>query len=56
MKKIQTSYNRVILVAVCALLAGALNAQVLRTGQPETYVVQRGDTLWDISAHFLEDP
>lgn len=29
---------------------------VLREGVPETYVVQRGDTLWDISARFLRDP
>ncbi len=56
MKKRQTIYSRVILIAACALLAGAVNAQVLRTGHPETYVVQRGDTLWDISARFLEDP
>jgi len=56
MKKRQTICSRVILIAACALLAGAVNAQVLRTGHPETYVVQRGDTLWDISARFLEDP
>lgn len=55
-EKRQTICSRVILIAACALLAGAFNAQVLRTGHPETYVVQRGDTLWDISARFLEDP
>lgn len=29
---------------------------VLREGVPETYVVKKGDTLWDISAMFLRDP
>ena len=29
---------------------------VLRDGVPETYIVKRGDTLWDISAMFLRDP
>jgi len=56
MKKRQTIYGRVIAFTTCALLAVAVNAQELRTGHPETYVVQRGDTLWDISAQFLEDP
>ncbi len=50
---------------VTAMLVGVapLQAQtettrgtVLREGVPETYVVQKGDTLWDISAHFLRDP
>ena len=28
----------------------------LRDGHPEKYTVTRGDTLWDISAKFLQDP
>lgn len=28
----------------------------LKENHPETYVVKKGDTLWDISAHFLNSP
>jgi len=36
-----------------ALLADTL---ALKKDHPETYVVVKGDTLWDISAKFLEEP
>lgn len=28
----------------------------LKDGHPETHVVKKGDTLWDISSYFLDDP
>ena len=31
-------------------------AQEVRGDHPETYTVQQGDTLWDISAKFLDKP
>ncbi len=35
----------------------AARAQVaLKDGHPQTHVVQKGDTLWDVAARFLRDP
>ncbi len=44
-----------------AILAGSGSAQqaegpALNPSHPERYVVERGDTLWDIASMFLEDP
>ncbi|MDX9874019.1 MAG: LysM peptidoglycan-binding domain-containing protein [Spongiibacteraceae bacterium] len=39
-----------------ALAAQAGDVLKLKEGHPQTYVVERGDTLWDISSMFLNDP
>ena len=41
-----------------ALMFGALSLQAvdLRDGHPDVYIVKKGDTLWDISAVFLDKP
>lgn len=48
------------LAASAALLMGSVslnaNAAELRANHPDTYIVKKGDTLWDISGHFLEKP
>ena len=51
-------------IAVAALLVGALAAPALaataapglKGNHPDRYIVQKGDTLWDISGRFLNEP
>lgn len=46
-------------LTLALLLAAPLSAQDaprLRSDVPDTYTVVRGDTLWDISARFLQNP
>ena len=45
------------LFLLIALLSPVLaTGAELAPGHPQEYVVQRGDTLWDISARFLQEP
>ena len=51
--------KKIILAAAATLLATfGLQAQDarLKPDHPDTYTVQKGDTLWDISGHFLSQP
>jgi len=45
-----------LLVLATSLAAQSGSTVVLNPNHPDRYVVQRGDTLWDISAMFLRDP
>lgn len=50
--------NRLLAVGAIALFvfaSFAVSAQ-LRSDHPDTYTVQRGDTLWDIAGRFLDRP
>lgn len=42
--------------AALTAVTGIAIAQEFREGHPDTYVVQKGDTLWDIAARFLKKP
>ena len=50
--------KQTILACLLATLSQAAMADQLRlkAGYPESYVVQKGDTLWDISGKFLSKP
>ena len=50
--------RKFIYLILATMLAGVVMAQdvSVRTDHPDEYVVVRGDTLWDISARFLDHP
>ena len=47
-----------IFIALVTLVSIAHAGDVLslKDGHPQTYVVKKGDTLWDISQMYLDDP
>lgn len=53
-----TMLKQTLAVVAAALFAGAVYAAdvELKEGHPDRYVVVKGDTLWDISARFLNSP
>jgi hypothetical protein len=51
-----TRFLLAFLVSVLAVMPVRSDVLELADGHPDRYVVQRGDTLWGISSHFLADP
>ena len=47
---------RTMFAVALLTLAGFAVAVELRGNHPDTYVVKRGDTLWDIAGRFLQRP
>ncbi len=56
MKKRAIKWVLGLVVGLTLSLSAFINAVEIRDGHPDVYVVQKGDTLWDISAQFLVKP
>jgi len=54
-KRISQGLRTTVVVAALTVASYAA-AQEFRGGHPDTYVVVRGDTLWDIAGRFLQRP
>jgi len=51
--------NKLFIFLLCVLLPAVgltEDSPTVRSDHPDTYTVVKGDTLWDISARFLEEP
>ena len=51
-------FKKIYLLLVCLSISSISIAETvtLNADRPDQYVVQKGDTLWDISAQFLQEP
>ena len=52
-RRVRTLFAVALLTAATFAAASAVN---MRSDHPDTYVVKRGDTLWDIAGRFLQRP
>ena len=48
--------RQVVLMCAVLVCVTSVNGAEFKSSYPVEYVVKKGDTLWDISQEFLEDP